>query len=121
MRYYLTKSATFEAAHWLPNVPTGHKCGRIHGHSYTVAVEVSGDLDGERMWVRDFSTIATPLQNFVRLLDHRTLNDIDGLDNPTSEALCAWFWKHLEPVFRQDLATITVAETATSSCTLRRA
>lgn len=123
--YTLTKSARFEAAHYLPNVPRHHKCERVHGHSYTVTAELVGNIDvgvyvgiEARGWVFDLGRVGELLGNMADLLDHRTLNDIPGLENPTSEILCAWFWEGLVD-FVPGLTAITVAETSTTSVTMR--
>ncbi|MFQ5765752.1 MAG: 6-carboxytetrahydropterin synthase QueD, partial [Rhodospirillales bacterium] len=76
---------TFEAAHLLPNLPDGHKCRRLHGHSFRVTVTVTGGLDDEAGWVMDFADVDAACQPIRDALDHRYLNEIEGLDNPTSE------------------------------------
>lgn len=119
MNYAITRSAQFEAAHWLPNVPEGHKCGRVHGHCYTVTVEVSGPVDDTAGWVRDFGDIGRLIDIVASLLDHCTLNDVAGLENPTSEVICAWVWDALTD-FLPDLTAVTVCETQRTSCTLRK-
>ncbi|GAA3448206.1 6-carboxytetrahydropterin synthase QueD [Dactylosporangium matsuzakiense] len=108
---------TFEAAHRLPNVPEGHKCARLHGHSYRVAVHVQGDVDPVAGWVMDFGDVKKAFQPLHEQLDHYYLNDIDGLDNPTSEVLARWIWDRLRATL--PLAAITVHETCTSGCTYR--
>lgn len=105
---------TFEAAHHLPNVPEGHKCGRLHGHSYRVEVHVNGPVDPTAGWIMDFADIKRAFAGVRDQLDHRYLNEIEGLDNPTSENLARWLWERLEgelPVSR-----IVVRETCTSGC-----
>lgn len=119
MRYAITRSSSFEAAHHLPNVPVGHKCNRPHGHSYTITAEVTGDVDDTTGWVRDFGDIGSRIDGIASTLDHRTLNDIPGLSNPTSEVLCAWIWDALID-FLPDLSAVTVSETRHTSCTLRK-
>jgi len=112
------KEFTFEAAHLLPNVPDGHKCKRLHGHSFRVRVGVEGDLSPELGWVVDFADIADAFEPIRRRLDHYYLNDIDGLDNPTSEVLARWIWRRLKPVL-PILSQIEVSETCTSGCRYR--
>lgn len=86
----------FSASHALPNVPKGHKCARLHGHSYRVAVEVSRDVDSVLGWVIDFGVIDSALRSLVHgALDHRHLNDVPGLENPTSENLATWCYDRL--------------------------
>lgn len=87
----------FSAAHYLPNVPQGHKCARMHGHSYRVLVEVCGPVVEPTAWVIDFGMIDALLRTLVHdVCDHRLLNEIKGLENPTSEALCAWIARRIE-------------------------
>jgi 6-pyruvoyltetrahydropterin/6-carboxytetrahydropterin synthase len=78
---------TFEAAHRLPNLPAGHKCFRLHGHSYHVTVHVKGPIDDELGWVMDFGDLKAAVKPVLDRLDHYYLNDIEGLENPTSEVL----------------------------------
>ncbi len=118
MRTRLERSYRFEAAHFLPKVPPGHKCARMHGHSYAIEVVVEGDVDPERGWVVDFAEIDDHVAPLVRRLDHQVLNEIDGLANPTSELLAAWLWQHLAPVLR-GLVEVVVSETTTSRCIYR--
>ena len=106
---------TFEAAHRLPNVPEGHKCARLHGHSYRVAVHVAGDVVEDMGWVMDFGDIKATFKPLLERLDHYYLNEIEGLENPTSENLARWIWEHLAPVLPQ-LRRIVVRETCTSGC-----
>jgi 6-pyruvoyltetrahydropterin/6-carboxytetrahydropterin synthase len=103
---------TFEAAHRLPHVPDGHKCRRLHGHSYRIEVHVSGDVDPVSGMVIDFADIKAAFRPLEDMLDHHYLNEIDGLDNPTSENLARWVWKHLEGTI--PLSRIVVRETCTS-------
>jgi 6-pyruvoyltetrahydropterin/6-carboxytetrahydropterin synthase len=115
------KEFTFEAAHHLPNVPDGHKCGRLHGHSYRVEIRVMGRVDEEAGWVMDFAEIKAAWAPLHDLLDHRYLNEVDGLDNPTSENLARWIWDRLAVVLPSPGTwfDVTVRETCTSGCTYR--
>ena len=111
----ISKAFRFEAAHRLPNTPENHKCRRLHGHSYRVAVRVGGPVDPTMGWVIDFSEIAKAWEPLHDLLDHHYLNEVPGLENPTSENLAKWIWERLIG----DLPTlerITVRETCTSAC-----
>ena len=109
------KEITFEAAHRLPNVPSGHKCARLHGHSFRVEVHVRGTVGTESGWVLDFAEIAAAFQPLRECLDHNYLNEIEGLANPTSENLARWIWQRLEPALPQ-LGRIIVRETCNSGC-----
>lgn len=104
-----------EAAHRLPNVPAGHKCARLHGHSFQVELVVAGELGAETGWVMDFADVKRAFQPLYDRLDHNYLNDIEGLDNPTSERLAIWIWDHLKPTLPL-LSAVVVHETCTSGC-----
>jgi len=112
------KDFSIEAAHRLPNVPTGHKCSRLHGHSFLVRIEVEGQPDPVRGWVMDFTDIKTIFQPIYERLDHHYLNDIEGLENPTSENLAIWIWQQLKPLL-PELSSIEIKETCTSGCIYR--
>jgi 6-pyruvoyltetrahydropterin/6-carboxytetrahydropterin synthase len=104
-----------EAAHRLPNVPAGHKCARLHGHSFAVELSVSGEPGPESGWIMDFADLKKAFQPLYDQLDHHYLNDIEGLENPTSEMLAVWIWNRLKPALPQ-LSCVTVHETCTSGC-----
>ena len=106
---------TFEAAHLLPNVPPDHKCRRLHGHSFCVEVHIRGNLDEEIGWIMDFAEIKKAFQPIQEQLDHRYLNDIDGLANPTSENIARWIWKQLKENL-PCLSKVIVRETCTTGC-----
>jgi 6-pyruvoyltetrahydropterin/6-carboxytetrahydropterin synthase len=112
------KEFTFEAAHRLPNVPDGHKCARLHGHSFHVAVHVEGPLREPEGWVMDFGDLKAAWAPLDAMLDHRYLNEIEGLENPTSEVLARWIWGRLAPSL-PGLSRIVVRETCTSGCVYR--
>jgi 6-pyruvoyltetrahydropterin/6-carboxytetrahydropterin synthase len=119
MRVELTKEYRFEAAHRLPRVAPDHKCHRLHGHSFVIEVTVTGEVDEATGWLVDFGDITAVVEPLLkRELDHRTLNDVPGLENPTSEMLCGWLWGRLAPRL-PGLSTITVQETCTARCTFR--
>ncbi len=109
------KEFTFEAAHRLPNAPPGHKCARLHGHSFRVELHVAGAVGRESGWVMDFAEIKTAFQPLYDQLDHHYLNEIDGLENPTSERLARWIWRRLRPRL-PGLARVVVRETCTTGC-----
>lgn len=102
----------FEAAHRLPHVPEGHKCGRLHGHSYRVEVRIRGEVDPASGMVLDFAEIKAAFAPVNDQLDHRYLNEVEGLDNPTAENLARWIWTRLAPTL--PLAQVVVRETCTS-------
>ena len=110
------KEFGFEAAHRLPTVPEGHKCARLHGHSFRVEVHVRGDLDPRLGWVMDFADLKAAVKPVIAELDHYYLNEIAGLENPTSEVLARWLWARLLPAL-PTLTRIVVRETCTSGCT----
>ena len=109
------KEFRLESARWLPNVPPGHKCSRLHGHSFRIAVHVAGPLDAHLGWVCDFADISKVVAPLIEQLDHRCLNEIAGLENPTSEILAAWIWQRLKPAL-PGLSRVLIHETCTSGC-----
>ncbi|MBI1731394.1 MAG: 6-carboxytetrahydropterin synthase QueD [Gammaproteobacteria bacterium] len=113
MRIY--REFRIEAAHRLPNAPDGHKCRRLHGHSFRIGVHVEGVPDEQSGWIMDFADIAATVNPLFEQLDHRYLNEITGLESPTSEMLARWIWVRLKPVL-PGLAAIHVGETCTSGC-----
>ena len=112
------KQFTIEAAHWLPNVPAGHKCRRMHGHSFQIEVHVDGPLDPSLGWVMDFADIKAAFAPIEERIDHYCLNEVPGLENPTSENLARWIWGKLERELPL-LTEIVVAETCTARCVYR--
>ena len=107
------KTYPLAGAHRLPNVPEGHKCARVHGHSFRVEIHVSGPLDPRLGWVMDFADVKAAFEPLFQRLDHRYLNDVPGLENPTSEHLARWIWRELKPALPQ-LSKVVVHETCTS-------
>ena len=112
------KEFTFEAAHRLPNVPPGHKCARLHGHSFNVSVHVVGAVGAHTGWVRDFGDITCVMKPVIDRLDHYYLNEIEGLENPTSEVLARWIWDRVCDEL-PELSHVVVRETCTSGCVYR--
>ena len=112
------KIFTVEAAHHLPNVPENHKCRRLHGHSFRIEIRLSGPVQEKAGWIVDFADIAQAFQPLYEQLDHRYLNEIDGLDNPTSEHLARWIWRKLKPSLPL-LSEVVVHETCTAGCAYR--
>jgi 6-pyruvoyltetrahydropterin/6-carboxytetrahydropterin synthase len=109
------KVFTIEAAHRLPFVPTGHKCGRLHGHTFQIEVHVQGPLDPQFGWIIDFAHIKGAFKLVEDQIDHRYLNEVEGLENPTSEHVARWVWQKLKPSL-PSLSRIVLRETCTSGC-----
>lgn len=114
----LQKEFGFESAHSLPNVPEGHKCARVHGHSFRVVVRVEGPVGETSGWVMDFADLKAAVQPTIDALDHRYLNDLVGLENPTSEHVAMWIWDRIAGEL-PGLTEVEVRETCTSACTYR--
>jgi len=109
------KAFHIEAAHRLPNLPAEHKCSRLHGHSFRVEIHVGGPLDPKTGWIMDFADLKTAFAPVFDMLDHRYLNEVAGLENPTSENLARWIWQKLKPSL-PELTKVVIAETCTSGC-----
>jgi len=116
---HIFKVFQLEAAHRLPNVPAGHKCARLHGHSFRVEIHVAGEPDPQMGWVMDFADVKSAFAPLYERLDHHYLNDIEGLENPTSEVLARWIWQRLEPRLA-GLDKVVVHETCTSGASCSR-
>ncbi len=112
------KEFTFEAAHRLPNLPDEHKCARLHGHSFRVEIHITGNPDPRTGWIMDFGDIKAAFKPLYDRLDHYYLNEIEGLENPTSENLARWIWVRLKPDL-PELSQVVVKETCTSGCVYR--
>jgi 6-pyruvoyltetrahydropterin/6-carboxytetrahydropterin synthase len=84
------RSYRFESAHFLPEVPEGHRCRNLHGHNYRVEIVTSGALDA-RGFVKDFAEIDALVAPLLQKVDHRLLNEVEGLENPTAEIIARWF------------------------------
>ena len=117
-RVRLVHTFTFEAAHRLPHVPEDHKCRRLHGHSFTVDVVVEGVIDPQHGWLMDYGDIKEAAAPIRKQLDHRYLNEIDGLENPTSEMIAIWIWQRLTDDLPQ-LREVGVRETCNNACIYR--
>ncbi|MCC6240968.1 MAG: 6-carboxytetrahydropterin synthase QueD [Phycisphaerales bacterium] len=115
MHVKLIKQFRFEAAHDLPTFPPGHKCRRLHGHSYRFDVVIEGEVDSGKGYLADYGEITSACAPLIQQLDHYYLNDISGLENPTSEVLAKWIYDRVKPVLPL-LVRIVVYETCTSSC-----
>lgn len=111
----LFRELRFEAAHRLPKVPAGHKCARLHGHSFKIELAVYGPVNPDTGWLIDFGQLDELWQPLHDQLDHNYLNEIDGLDNPTSENLARWLWQRLKPSL-PELERVIVHETCDARC-----
>ncbi len=109
------KIFTLEAAHHLPNVPENHKCRRLHGHSFRIEIHVAGPVQDRAGWIMDFADLTRAFQPLYEQLDHHYLNEIEGLENPTSEHLARWIWRRLKPALPL-LSKVVVRETCTAGC-----
>jgi len=114
----IRKSFTIEAAHRLPNLPPTHKCARLHGHSFNIEIAVGGPMDPDKGWIMDYGDIKRAFEPLHGQLDHNYLNDIAGLENPTSEHLALWIWERLRPELH-NLTAVIVHETCTTTCEYR--
>ena len=114
----LTKTFRFEAAHSLPTFPAGHKCRRLHGHSFRFDVVVEGEVEPAKGYLIDYGDIKKAAEPLVKRLDHYYLNEIEGLENPTSEVIAKWLWDRLKPHLPL-LSQIKVYETCTTACEYR--
>lgn len=112
-RMMIEKIFSFDSAHFLPHVPEDHKCRKLHGHTYTVKVEVMGELDLALGWVVDFGDVKRVANPLIKKLDHTLLNEVEGLENPTAENLALWFWNQMKPEL-PELFQITVMENPTN-------
>ena len=107
------KQFTFDSAHFLPRVPDTHKCRQMHGHTYKLTVFMKGPLSEDLGWIIDFSDLKHALKPILELIDHKMLNDVEGLENPTCEILTMWLWRKIKPIVPQ-LCKIELYETPTS-------
>jgi 6-pyruvoyltetrahydropterin/6-carboxytetrahydropterin synthase len=112
---HIFRAFTIEAAHRLPNVPPGHKCSRLHGHSFRIELQLSGNVETHSGWVMDFADVKAAFQPTFDRLDHHYLNEIPGLENPTSEVLAKWIWDNMKPKL-PSLAQVTLFETCDARC-----
>ena len=114
----LIREYRFEAAHRLPNVPPGHKCARLHGHSFKFEIAVRGPVDPHTGWLIDFGVMDDLLRPLLDRLDHHYLNEVEGLENPTSEILARWLWERVVPSL-PGLSSVTLHETCDARCVYR--
>lgn len=117
LRTEIARAFRIEAAHRLPGLPAEHKCARLHGHSFEITLVVGGEIDPKLGWLIDFADIDRAFEPLFQVLDHRYLNEVPGLDNPTSEVLARWVFERVK-LPRARLVAVTVAETCTARCTV---
>lgn len=113
MRIY--KDFTFDSAHKLTRVPAGHKCANMHGHTYVLRVFITGEPDDRGMLI-DYAELADALAPIIKQVDHQTLNDIHGLDNPTTEVLAPWLWRRIKAALPDYDIAVEVKESSTTGC-----
>ena len=118
MKVELIKEYRFEAAHRLPHVPPGHKCARLHGHSFRFEIHVEGPVDPHTGWFIDFGVLDDVVMPLVAQLDHHYLNEIEGLENPTSEVCVKWLFDRIRAGI-PSLRAITFWETHDARCVYR--
>lgn len=118
MHISLTKSFGFEAAHWLPTFPDNHKCRRMHGHSFRADVIVEGEVDPAKGYLIDYGDIKAAVEPVEKQLDHRVLNEIEGLSNPTAELLAKWIYDRLKASLPL-LSCVRIHETCTTQAEYR--
>lgn len=115
--FEITKAATFDAAHHLPDGPAGPYT-RLHGHSFKVEATVRGEEQGAIGWVADLGELDRALRAAAGELDHALLNEKPGLESPTLEHICLWFAGRLQPQF-PGLSRIAVSRPSVGeSCAL---
>lgn len=117
VRTEISRQFRLEAAHRLPNVPPEHKCARLHGHSFSITVTVGGELDPKLGWIVDFAEVERAFAPIHAALDHRYLNEVAGLENPTSEVLARWILERMVLPAGKVLS-VSVGENAVSNCTV---
>ena len=116
MKYELKQQFQIESARFLPNLPSEHPCSRIHGHSFKIILRLVGGLDPKIGWVRDYHEISLTMAPLLKELDHRTLNEVSGLENPTSELLAKWIFDKAKPQLAE-LVSVSIQETSLTECT----
>jgi len=107
------KKFTFDSAHSLPNVPDGHKCKAVHGHTYQLTIYIENELVENLDWVMDFAVVKSVVKPIIDIVDHKYMNDIEGLENPTCEKIAIWLWDRIKAGI-PSLKKIELNETPTS-------
>ena len=107
------KTFYFDSAHFLPNVPEDHKCRQMHGHTYKLIIYISGSNDNHEGWIVDFAELKNRINPVIELVDHKVLNEIKGLENPTCENIAKWLWENIKKDF-PSLSKLELHETPTT-------
>ena len=107
------KEFSFDSAHFLPLVPEGHKCRNMHGHTYKLKVYIKGQPDTQFGWIMDFKELKDVVGPVIDQLDHKLINEIKGLENPTAENITIWIWQQIKPLLPL-LSKIELHETPTT-------
>lgn len=115
MQLELKSHFQIESARYLPNLPKTHPCAHMHGHSFKIVLSLMGDIDPAIGWVIDYNDINAAVKPILGLIDHKVLNEVPGLENPTSELLAVWLYERIKKVLPQ-LRRVTVAETPLTEC-----
>lgn len=109
------KEFTFDAAHKLTRVPAGHKCARMHGHTYRLIVSIEGEPDESGMII-DYADLAAAVEPILAQVDHHTLNDLHGLENPTTEVVAPWLWRRIHAALPKHVMTVELKESSSTGC-----
>lgn len=115
MKFELRQQFQIESARFLPHLPEGHPCRRMHGHSFKIILTLQGDLNPKIGWVRDYHEIEMTMKPLLQQLDHRVLNEVPGLENPTSELLAVWIYERAKKQI-SELVRVSVQETTNTEC-----
>ncbi len=115
MKLELKSHFQIESARFLPLLPKTHPCAHMHGHSFKIILTLVGDIDPKIGWVIDYNDIDAAVKPILNLIDHKILNEVPGLENPTSEFLAIWFYEKAKPLLPQ-LTKVTIAETPSTEC-----
>lgn len=115
MKFELKQQFRIESARFLPHLPSEHPCRRTHGHSFLITLKLVGSLDGKIGWVRDYNEIKQVMAPLLSELDHRILNEVKGLENPTSENLCVWIYEKARASL-PELSQVSISETPDTEC-----
>ncbi len=115
MKFELKQHFQIESARFLPKLEKSHPCSRMHGHSFKIILTLVGSLDPVVGWVIDYNEIQERMKPILDRIDHRVLNEVPGLENPTSEYLAKWLYDQARAVL-PTLNRVTVAETPATEC-----